>query len=199
MISKYFSSLWLDKDGSSNNLTLDQQNAGELKAMRAAVAKAVNNRAARVFAEEGFFKCRKIFLDSVIRQNRGTRQSDGTYALDTTSSIIPLYAPGRHMAADAVFRNNHVGMDTLTGAYLMDIAVRLFGSAAEDLVPGSFEAKVETAMVTPMMKSVSTSKFPLLEKKYNDNKISYQKHSGETDCSGLKPTDDWGDTEEGGE
>lgn len=185
-LTNYLNSQWADNDGTVNNLTLDRQNNGQLKALRAATAKAITDYPTQTFTEEGFLKCRKMFLDTILRMARGVSDQKGNFALDTTSEAHGI-APGRHLAADALpfseFRDHNGIYFALIEAELQDV----YGS--EYIPYDQVVYRDENTNSSPVVSPIMGYKF--IPSMYPDHKYSMKKFSGSNDMKALTLLKDW--------
>ena len=189
---RYFSSLWFDNDGSINNLTIDEQNNHQLHALRDAVADGINDVDVLNVTEQGFDKCRKLYLDSVLRMTRAAKdeQHPDSVVWDNTSKLAGV-APGRQLAADALFRMLHKGLSTDTGKAMFATALDLLGSALGDIAPGMETLDESKSMVSPTSKMIKGSNTTYIENKFPDGKIASKKFEGMNDMSTLMRNKDW--------
>ena len=185
-LSKYLNSVFIDNDGTVNNLTLDRQNNGQLHAMRNAVSKGVTDPATKTITEEAFFKCRKMYLDTILRQIRSVSDNDGNFALDNTSEAHGV-SPGRHLAADALLFSevrSHFGD---VSRILEEKLFEEFGSMYETYDSAKLfdENTNSSAAIEPWL---GWKFFPTA---YPDRKFSMKKFAGMNDMSALKILEDW--------
>lgn len=189
---RYFSSLWFDNDGSINNLTIDDQNNHQLHALRKAVSDSINDTDVINITEQGFDKCRLIYLDSVLRMTRAAKDStnDDKVVWDTTSKMSGV-APGRQLAADALFKMLHKGLSTATGKALFATAFDLLGSTIADIMPGLKMLDESKSMVSPSSSKIKGEKITYIQNKFPDGKISSKKFDGMNDLTTIKRNEDW--------
>ena len=190
---RYFSSLWFDNDGSINNLTIDDQNNHQLHALRKAVVDSINDIDVINVTEQGFDKCRQIYLDSVLRMTRAARDTSKAtdeVIWDTTSKMAGV-APGRQLAADALFKMLHKGLNTDTGKALYAIAFDLLGSAISDIIPGIKTLDESKSMVSPSSSMIKGKNNIYIQNKFPDGKIASKKFEGMNDMSVLMSNKDW--------
>lgn len=190
---RYFSSLWFDNDGSINNLTIDDQNNGDLHALRQAVSDSVNDLDVINVTEQGFDKCRKLYLDSVLRMTRAAKDptaEEDNVVWDTTSKMSGV-APGRQLASDALFKMLHKGLTTATGKAMFAVAFELLGSAIADSMPGIKTLDESKTMVSPMSSQIKGEKITYIQNKFPDGKISSKKFEGMNDVTALLCNKDW--------
>ena len=189
---RYFSSLWFDNDGTINNLTIDDQNNHELHALRMAVSDSINDIDVINITEQGFDECRKIYLDSVLRMTRAAKDASkpNVVVWDTTSKMAGV-APGRQLAADALFKMLHKGLTTSTGTALFATAVDLLGSIIGDVVPGMKTLDASKNMISPASSMIKGKATTYIENKFPDGKISSKKFEGMNDLTVLMRNKDW--------
>jgi len=189
---RYFSSLWFDNDGSVNNLTIDEQNGHELHALRQAVFDLTNDFKVINMTEQGFDKCRTIYLDSILRMTRAAKDPTNPDKViwDNTSKMMGV-APGRQLAADALFRMYHKGLATETGKALFSTAFDILGSLLGDSIPGIRAIDEEKSMVSPSFSQVSGEKIFYVQSKFPDGKISSKKFEGMNDLTTFACNKDW--------
>jgi len=176
----------MDNDGTANNMTIDAQKDGQLRALRAAVSKNVIDPAVKDITEFGFSKCREIFLDSIARMVRTTKPAKGsdTYQYDNTSEAHGV-SPGRHLAADALIRKEIRGITNPIGQAIERKLLSTYGDAYHGADVD--EIHDEQTNSSPAVETLGM----FYPNAYPDKKYSGKKFDGFVCVEPLKCEEDW--------
>lgn len=188
-ISRYIGSFFIDQEPTVNNQTIDDQLAGSLINIRPCVSRCIQNPNAIMFAEKGFRASHDLYLECILRQSRSVSTND-EFTWDTTSKLNGV-APGRQLAADALFYMRHAGIQTETGQAVFNAAKLKFGVAASYLFPRSSPVQDIVSPGGPVLSRIETNSGILIWAEYVDKKRQRDRFSGDCDFSTLRVEEDW--------
>lgn len=176
----------MDNDGTANNMTIDAQKDGLLRALRVAVSKNIIDPAVIDITEFGFSKCRDIFLDSIARTVRTTKTPNApdVYQYDNTSEAHAV-APGRHLAADALIRKEVRGITNPIGQAIERKLLSTYADAYRGVdVEEVHDEKTNSSPAVETLGKFYPNAYP-------DKKYSSKKFDGFVCVEPLKCEEDW--------